>query len=180
MQLHDFFLKLFCLIGREAQFTDVVAAQFLRVVVSQFRLHCVWAQHRVRGKGAGQATWNHIISQLQAQVVPVGIREKEVKRRIIFFLIIKWSVCVDFCKHFVIIYLYNLLLLSVNNLTKCKLTANSPCDILSQQGMVWRVKLYIESKVPGTGWVERILNDQKKHFRITINLMSWSAPLCLF
>lgn len=83
MQLHDFLLQLFGLIGREAQFTDVVAAQFLGVVVSQFRLHCVWTQHCVGGKGAGQATGNHIISQLQAQVVPVGIREKETQNIII-------------------------------------------------------------------------------------------------
>lgn len=76
MQLHDFLLQLFGLIGRKAQFTDVVAAQFLRVVVSQFRLHRVWAQHCVGGKGAGQATWNHIISQLQAQVVPMKEKKK--------------------------------------------------------------------------------------------------------
>ncbi|TNN88459.1 hypothetical protein EYF80_001241 [Liparis tanakae] len=32
-----------------------------------------------------------------------------------------------------------------------RLAADSPCDILSQLGGVWRVKLDVEAKGPGTG-----------------------------
>lgn len=38
MQVCDLFLHLFSLVGSEAEVADVIAAQFLRVVVSHFRL----------------------------------------------------------------------------------------------------------------------------------------------
>lgn len=97
MELHDFLLQLFGLVGSKAKLADVVTAQFLRVVVSQFRLSCVRAQYCMGGKGAGQAAWNHIISQLQAQVVPV--RGWEVKTDLNIFDAINLDNVISVCQH---------------------------------------------------------------------------------
>lgn len=76
VELHDLLLQFFGLVGGEAQLADVVACQFFWVVVTQLRLCRVGTQNSVGGKGAGKATRHHIISQLQAQVVPaVGQRK---------------------------------------------------------------------------------------------------------
>lgn len=56
VELHDLLLQFFGLVGGEAQLADVVACQFLWVVVSQLRLRRVGAQHGVGGKGAGKTT----------------------------------------------------------------------------------------------------------------------------
>lgn len=43
VEFHDLFLKLFGLVGCKAQLAEVVAAQLLMVIVSQFRLYRVRA-----------------------------------------------------------------------------------------------------------------------------------------
>lgn len=75
MEFYDLLLQLFGLVGRKAQLADVVAAQLFRVIIPQFRLHCVRAQNCVGGKGAGQATGYYVISQLKTQIVPVPGQE---------------------------------------------------------------------------------------------------------
>lgn len=77
VELHDLLLQFFGLVGGEAQLADVVAGQFLRVVVSQLRLRRVGAQNGVGGKGAGKTARHHVVSQLQAQVVPGGGQRKK-------------------------------------------------------------------------------------------------------
>ena len=78
MHLHDLLLQLLGLVGGEAQLADVVAAQLLRVVVPQLRLHRERAQHGVRGEGAGQPAGHHVVPQLQTQeVAGRGERRRE-------------------------------------------------------------------------------------------------------
>lgn len=77
VQLHHSLLQLTCLVGCKAEVADVVGAVFLGLVVSELSLDGVGAQKGVSDKGAGQATGQDVVPQLQAQVVPKETREVE-------------------------------------------------------------------------------------------------------
>lgn len=70
MQLHHPLLQLTRLVGSEAEVADVVGAVLLGLVVTQLSLDGVGAQQGVGDKRAGQTPGQHVIPQLQAQVVP--------------------------------------------------------------------------------------------------------------
>lgn len=71
MELHHPLLQLASLIGGEAEIADVVGAVVVVVVVPQLRLNAVGAQEGVSDERARQSTWQHVIPQLQTQVVSV-------------------------------------------------------------------------------------------------------------
>ena len=75
VQVHDLVLELSGLDGGEAELTQVVLAQLVRVIVAHLRLSRERAQHGVRGEGAGEAARHDVITQLQTQVEPLGGRE---------------------------------------------------------------------------------------------------------
>lgn len=76
MELHHPLLQLARLIGSKAEIADVVGAVVILVVVSQLGLNSVGAQEGVSDERARQATWQHVIPQLQTQVVSVRWDEK--------------------------------------------------------------------------------------------------------
>lgn len=81
MELHHPLLQLARLIGSKAEIADVVGAVVILVVVSQLGLNSVGAQEGVSDERARQATWQHVIPQLQTQVVSVRWDEKGEERK---------------------------------------------------------------------------------------------------
>lgn len=71
MKLHHPLLQLASLIGCKAEIADIVGAVVFLVVVSQLCLNGVGAQEGVSDERARQPTWQHVIPQLQTQVVSV-------------------------------------------------------------------------------------------------------------
>lgn len=71
MELHHPLLQLASLIGGKAEIADVVGAVVIVVVVPQLGLNGVGAQEGVSDERARQSTWQHVIPQLQTQVVSV-------------------------------------------------------------------------------------------------------------
>lgn len=71
MKLHHPLLQLASLIGGEAEIIDIVWAVVVLVVVSQLSLNGVGAQQGMSDERARQSAWQHVIPQLQTQVVSV-------------------------------------------------------------------------------------------------------------
>lgn len=71
MELHHPLLQLTSLIGGEAEIGDIVGAMVILVVVPQLCLNTVGAQEGVSDEWARQAAWQHVIPQLETQVVSV-------------------------------------------------------------------------------------------------------------
>lgn len=71
MEFHHPLLQLTSLIGGKAEIADVVRAVVVVVIVPQLRLNSVGAQEGVSDERARQSTWQHVIPQLQTQVVSV-------------------------------------------------------------------------------------------------------------
>lgn len=71
MELHHPLLQLTSLVGGKVEIADVVGAVVIVVVVSELGLNGVGAQEGVSDERAWQPTWQHVIPQLQTQVVSV-------------------------------------------------------------------------------------------------------------
>lgn len=71
MELHHPLLQLSSLIGGEVEIADVVRGMLVLVIVPQLSLNSVGTQEGVSDEWAWQAAWQHVIPQLQAQVVSV-------------------------------------------------------------------------------------------------------------
>lgn len=71
MELHHPLLQLASLIGGKAEIADVVRAVIFVVVVTKLSLNGVGAQKGVSDEWARKSTWQHVIPQLQTQVVSV-------------------------------------------------------------------------------------------------------------
>lgn len=83
MELHHPLLQLASLIGGKAEIADVVGAVVVMVVVPQLGLNSIGAQEGVSDKWAWQSTWQHVIPQLQTQVVSVRRDKRGGEERVV-------------------------------------------------------------------------------------------------
>ncbi len=80
VQLQHFLLQLFGLVRGQTQVADVTGPLQLSIIVAQLRLNRVGAQHRVSGERTRQTPRNHVVPQLQTQIIPETERERERER----------------------------------------------------------------------------------------------------